>query len=106
MSWYRTRALEDIPVGGLLAVEAGEEELLLCRIDERTVCAVGNACSHDDAPLADGWLEGREIVCPRHGARFDAATGAVLKMPAPTGIESFPTRVTGDGWIEVEVEED
>ena len=106
MPWVRTLALKEIPVGSLQATEAGEENVLLCRVSDREIYALENCCSHDDAPLEDGELDGREIVCPRHGARFDAASGAVLRMPAPIGIDTFPARVTADGWIEVEVEDE
>jgi 3-phenylpropionate/trans-cinnamate dioxygenase ferredoxin subunit len=106
MGWIRVCALTDVPVGTLRAVEAGEENILLCRVGAEEVYAVANACSHDDAPLADGRLEGREVVCARHGARFDAASGAVLRMPAPTGVATFPARVGDDGWIQVEVEDE
>ena len=41
-------------------------------------------------------LEGFEIECPLHGARFDIKTGAVLCMPAVTPVESYPVRLHGD----------
>ena len=103
MPWVRTLALKEIPVCSLQATEAGEENVLLCRVSDREIFALENCCSHDDAPLAGGTLDGRQIVCPRHGARFDVTSGAVLQMPAPVGIAVFPVRLTDDGWIEVEV---
>jgi 3-phenylpropionate/trans-cinnamate dioxygenase ferredoxin subunit len=106
MPWVRTLALNELPVGGLQAVTAGEEDVILCRIADQEVYALENCCSHDDAPLEAAELDGREIVCPRHGARFDVTSGAALKMPAPTGIQAFPVRLTADGWIEVDVEDE
>jgi nitrite reductase/ring-hydroxylating ferredoxin subunit len=41
-------------------------------------------------------LEGKVIECPRHGARFDVCTGAVLRMPAAAPLRTFPTRVEGN----------
>lgn len=84
-------------------VTVADEPLLLCRTDEREVYAIEDCCSHDDTPLTGGELDGRQIVCPRHGARFDVTSGAVLQMPAPVAIAVFPVRLTDDGWIEVEV---
>jgi nitrite reductase/ring-hydroxylating ferredoxin subunit len=64
--------------------------------------ALSDTCTHRGGPLSEGELEGAEIVCPWHGARFDVKTGAVLGPPAPTGIRSYPVRVTGkDILIEV-----
>jgi len=58
--------------------------------------AIEDVCTHDDGPLAEGELYGYEIECPRHGARFDIRTGAVLRMPAVVPVKWFPTRVEND----------
>ena len=46
--------------------------------------------------------EGFEIVCPRHGARFDLRTGTVLSLPATEDVEAFPVEVR-DGEVYVVV---
>jgi 3-phenylpropionate/trans-cinnamate dioxygenase ferredoxin subunit len=61
-----------------------------------TYYAIEDVCTHDDGPLADGELDGYEIECPRHGARFDIRTGKVLSMPAVIDVPWFPVRVEGD----------
>ena len=50
--------------------------------------------------LGFGSLEGNLIECPRHGAKFDIRTGAVLAMPAAAPIETFPV-MEKDGRIHV-----
>jgi 3-phenylpropionate/trans-cinnamate dioxygenase ferredoxin subunit len=62
--------------------------------------AIADICSHDDGPLGDGDLEGYEIICPRHGARFDVKTGKALALPAVEDISAYPVRVV-DGMINV-----
>ena len=104
MAWHRVCTLSEIDVGATRPIQVDGEYLLLCRVEEAAVHAIENICSHDDAPLDGGELEGRHIVCPRHGARFDVITGAVLRAPAPVGLETFPVRVTDEGWVEVEVD--
>ena len=49
------------------------------------------------SPLAEGELDGDEIECPRHGARFNVCTGAVLCMPATEPVECYEVKVEGDG---------
>ena len=56
----------------------------------------GNLCTHAEAYLSDGYLEGFEIECPLHGARFDIRTGAALCAPASQDILVYPVRVVGD----------
>ncbi|MBF8283114.1 MAG: ferredoxin subunit of nitrite reductase and ring-hydroxylating dioxygenase [Anaerolineales bacterium] len=58
--------------------------------------AIADVCSHDDGPVAEGELDGYEIECPRHGARFDVRNGSVLSFPAIMGIPAYPVKVEGD----------
>jgi 3-phenylpropionate/trans-cinnamate dioxygenase ferredoxin subunit len=58
--------------------------------------AMEDVCTHDDGPVAEGELRGFEIECPRHGARFDIRTGAVLAMPAVVPVKVFAVQIAGD----------
>ena len=58
--------------------------------------AIADVCSHDDGPVAEGELEEYEIVCPRHGAKFDVRNGKVLSLPAIVDIPAYPVRIEGD----------
>jgi len=62
--------------------------------------AIEDVCTHDGAEIASGELDGDEIICPRHGARFCVRTGAVKSAPAYEDIACFPVRVE-DGMIQV-----
>ncbi|RKH84749.1 non-heme iron oxygenase ferredoxin subunit [Corallococcus praedator] len=55
--------------------------------------AIEDVCTHDGGPLADGELDGVEIACPRHGARFDVKTGKHLGFPATKDAPHYLTRV-------------
>ncbi|MEN8260198.1 MAG: Rieske 2Fe-2S domain-containing protein [Pseudomonadota bacterium] len=55
--------------------------------------AIEDVCTHDGAEIASGTLEGDQIICPRHGARFCIKTGAVLSPPAYEDLYCFPLRV-------------
>jgi 3-phenylpropionate/trans-cinnamate dioxygenase ferredoxin component len=58
--------------------------------------AIDDVCTHDGGPLAEGELIGCEIMCPRHGARFDVRTGKALCMPAIEPVASHSTQLRGD----------
>jgi 3-phenylpropionate/trans-cinnamate dioxygenase ferredoxin component len=60
--------------------------------------AIEDVCTHDGGDLAGGELHGYAIECPRHGARFDVRTGAVLSPPAYEPIAKFPVKME-DGVI-------
>jgi len=58
--------------------------------------AFADVCTHDGGPVAEGELDGCVIECPRHGARFDITTGAVLSMPAVVDLPVYELRIEGD----------
>lgn len=93
---------QEIPIGQFKPVEIKGRQILICHIAEGFY-AVDDVCTHDDGPLADGWLEGKAIECPRHGARFDVTDGKVLCLPAAMAIKSYPVQVEGDT-VKVDVE--
>jgi len=62
--------------------------------------AIEDVCTHDGGQLTGGTVEGAEIVCPRHGARFCIRTGAALTAPAYEPTAVLPVRVR-DGMVEV-----
>ncbi len=64
--------------------------------------AIGDICTHRGGPLSEGAIEGNEVECPWHGARFEITTGEVLSPPAGKGVPSYPVRVTGTA-VEVEI---
>ena len=63
--------------------------------------AIEDQCTHDGGGLTGGTVEGCEVVCPRHGARFSLATGQALTPPAYEPVRTFPVRVH-NGVVEVE----
>ena len=66
-------------------------------VDGERVAARDN-CTHDGGELTGGLIEGYEVECPRHGARFDVRTGAALCPPAYEPTAKFPVKVE-DGWV-------
>lgn len=63
--------------------------------------AIEDICSHEAETLSYGKVEGEEIVCPLHGARFSLATGAALSPPAYEPVAIFPVRIDG-GIVQVD----
>jgi 3-phenylpropionate/trans-cinnamate dioxygenase ferredoxin subunit len=97
--FYEVAPTDDLPNGERLFVEIGENYLVVFNIGDQ-IFAIEDLCSHDDGPLGDGDLDGYEVVCPRHGARFDLRTGKALTFPAVEDIPAYPIRVVA-GKIEV-----
>jgi 3-phenylpropionate/trans-cinnamate dioxygenase ferredoxin subunit len=99
--FVRVLPVADLPRGQMRCVEVAGQQVLLCATPDG-VHAVAAVCTHASTRLDDGRLRGHRIVCPLHGARFDACTGAVLSGPATQPLQTFAARVA-DGHIEVRV---
>lgn len=92
-------SVEDLGEGGRLFIEIDDLMIVIFKI-AGNYYAIADVCSHDDGPVGEGVLEGYEIICPRHGARFDIRNGQVLTLPAFVDIPSYPVRVI-DGEVEI-----
>lgn len=93
--------LEEVPEGKVKVVEVEGRRIALCNYNG-SIYAIDDVCTHDRGPLGQGELIGNEIECPRHGARFDVASGRPTRLPAVRPVQTYPVHVS-DGIISVEV---
>lgn len=92
----------EIKEGELLTRNTPLGRVALTKINGK-ICAFENTCTHDGGSLDGGRMEGKEIICPRHGARFDMETGEATRMPATESIEVYPVEVK-DGQVMVNLD--
>jgi nitrite reductase/ring-hydroxylating ferredoxin subunit len=101
-NFVKVASVDDIPAGEALQVETNGLTLALVRADGGVYC-VQDVCSHEQAFLSEGFVEGCEIECPLHGSIFDVRTGDVKSLPATEPIKTFPVKVeNGDVLVDVE----
>lgn len=104
MTWYTLAAATDIPPGRVGVFDVGGARVALCNVDGQFF-AIDDVCTHDGGALDQGQLEGCEIECPRHGARFDVRTGRVTQLPAFSPVGTYPVRLE-NGTVQVDVDEE
>ena len=96
VSGYVTLArTPEIAPGEVKVYEADGHRIALCNVDG-AFYAIDDVCTHDGGSLDQGYLEGEQIECPRHGARFDVRTGRALTLPAVVPVKSYPVEIVGD----------
>jgi 3-phenylpropionate/trans-cinnamate dioxygenase ferredoxin subunit len=87
---------DELPPGGRKVVEIDGRAIGLFRVGG-DFYAIDDVCTHDGGPLVEGELDGCEIECPRHGARFDVKTGRALSMPAIEPVTAHDVELRDDG---------
>jgi 3-phenylpropionate/trans-cinnamate dioxygenase ferredoxin subunit len=87
----------EVPDPSSLLVEVGERLVVLVHAAGHWY-ALDDICTHDGGPLSEGPVdpESRTIACPRHGAKFDLATGAAVTMPATQPTVAHEVKIEGD----------
>ena len=93
--FVRVCKVSDIPDAGKEVFEIEDRFVVVFHVDGRFY-ALDDECTHDGGPLGEGALHGFEIVCPRHGAKFDVRDGRVLAMPATHATPAYEVKVEGD----------
>lgn len=99
--YVNVATLDEIPAGGSKLVEVDRVRVALFNLDG-AIYAIADVCTHDGGPLVEGTIvNGCQVQCPRHGARFDIRTGAALSFPAFEPTQTYPVRVEGGSvWIQ------
>ena len=91
--------LSDLGDGETRSLAVGRRMVAVARSGDEYF-AIEDVCTHDGAELTGGEIEGAEIICPRHGARFCLRTGEALTPPAYEPVRVFATKIDdGRLWI-------
>src|ERR671933_575614 len=86
---------KDIQTSQMKEVQIDGQDVCIANVDGKYY-AIGNVCTHEGGPLADGVLEGYEVECPWHQSRFDVRTGEVRGPPASESEPTYEIKVDGN----------
>jgi 3-phenylpropionate/trans-cinnamate dioxygenase ferredoxin subunit len=88
-------SLAALTEGKPLRIEKNGESICVTQVGSE-VFAISDTCSHSEASLSEGDIEGFKIECWLHGAEFDVRTGEALTPPAVAPVKSYPVTIDGD----------
>lgn len=101
-STVRVCSLDELPVGEVHTAKIpGRAAISIFHTDEG-LFAIDDTCTHQDASLADGWVEDCTVECPLHESCFDLRTGLVSGPPAKVAVQTYGVAV-GDGDVYLEL---
>ena len=93
-NWIDVAAEADLFEGAGIAFAPEGRDIAVFKLEDG-VYAINNLCSHGNAKLCDGFVEGHNVECPFHQALFDLRDGSVRCGPATEPAKSWPVKVEG-----------
>ncbi len=94
-AWIDIACKADVPEKDVMGVDIDAKSIALYQVDGE-IFATDNICSHGNARLCDGFLEGHEIECPLHQGKFDIRNGKAMCAPLTEDIRTYPVKIEGD----------
>lgn len=92
--WVDAMSVDDILQDDVVGVEVAGRDIAIYSVDG-TVYATDNICTHGQARLCDGFLEGHTIECPLHQGKFDVRDGRPLCEPVTEPVRSYSVKIEG-----------
>ncbi len=89
MGFKKIADTSELPAGKMKKVTLDGKDVLLVNVDD-AFYAIDNKCTHLGGSLVEGTLEGNEVICPRHGSRFDVKTGKAVGKAKVAFIKVMP----------------
>ncbi len=93
--WHSVGKLSEIPVGEAVAVNVAGEQLAVYHLQDG-VYATADRCTHAQASLSDGFIDGDCVECPLHEGVFHIPTGKPMSGPVCVAVRVYPVRMEGD----------
>jgi glycine betaine catabolism B len=94
-NFVKVADIMDIKPSEMKQVQVDDEAICLANVDGKFY-AIGNVCTHEGGPLADGTLDAYEVECPWHGSKFDVRTGEVTNPPARKPESTYEVKINGN----------
>jgi len=90
--WVNVIGVDELPEDDVIGVDVSGRDIALHTVGGR-VFATDNICTHGQARLCDGFLEGTEIECPLHQGKFDVRDGKPLCAPATEPLRTYEVKI-------------
>ena len=90
--WTEVAKVDEVPEDGTFRTFLAAEPICLYNTDGR-IYATHDTCTHGQASLADGFIDGDKIECPLHQGMFEIATGRAVGAPVTVDIKVYRVKI-------------
>ena len=100
-NWIKACKADEIEPEDVLRFDHGGRTFAIYRSTDDKFFATDGLCTHQRVHLADGFVMGNLIECPKHNGRFDYTTGQAKGAPVCVNLKTYPVKVeTGEIFIQ------
>ena len=100
--WIDACATDDIGIEDVMRFDHAGKTYALYRSDDDRYYATDGLCTHEKVHLAEGFVMGKIIECPKHNGRFDYTSGVAKGAPVCVNLATYPVKVE-DGRVRLKV---
>ena len=92
-NWIKTFSVNDIPNEEAKEFEISSNKKIAIYNVKNNFYASDNLCTHEDALLCEGYIDGDTVECPLHQGVFRISTGEALEPPVSVNLKVYETKV-------------
>jgi naphthalene 1,2-dioxygenase system ferredoxin subunit len=92
--WIDALSVDDLPKDDVTNVTVEGRDIGIYTMGD-AVFATDNLCTHGNARLCDGFLDGDVIECPLHQGRFNVRDGRPLCDPVTIPLRTYLVKLEG-----------
>ena len=94
--WIIACDFESVTANDVLRFDRNDATFAVIKLADGRCSVIDGLCTHGKAHLAEGFVDGTTIECPKHNGRFNVLTGEPIASPVRVATTVYETRVNGD----------
>jgi 3-phenylpropionate/trans-cinnamate dioxygenase ferredoxin subunit len=94
-NWIKACKADEIEPEDVVRFDHGGQTFAIYRSEDDKFYATDGLCTHARVHLADGFVMGNLIECPKHNGRFDYTNGQAKGAPVCVNLKTYPVKVEG-----------
>ncbi len=85
-----------VQANDVVRFDSPDATFAIIKLEDGRCSVIDGLCTHGKAHLAEGFVDGTTIECPKHNGRFNVLTGEPVESPVRVATNVYETRVNGD----------
>ena len=94
--WIVACDFDSVTANDVVRFDRNDETFAVIKLADGRCSVIDGLCTHGKAHLAEGFVDGTTIECPKHNGRFNVLSGEPIASPVRVATTVYETRVNGD----------